>query len=104
MASSLRSIKRVIPLFDRVLIERSVVRKESIGGIVLPDSAQSRSNTGKVIEVGPGARNPDGSLRPLSLRIGDVVLLPEFGGHTIKFDEKDYIVCREDEVIGKLEY
>lgn len=97
-------IKRVIPLLDRVLIQRAEALTQSKGGIVIPESAQSKVSQGTVVAVGPGGRNKNGDLIPISLNIGDNVLLPEFGGTKVKLDDdKEYHLFRENDILAKLE-
>lgn len=90
------------PLFDRVLIEKYAPPKKSVGGILLPESAQSKNNCGRVVEVGPG-KYQDGKLIPLSIKKGDKVLLSEWSGNTFKMGEKDLVLVREEEVLGIVE-
>lgn len=91
-------------MLDRVLIQRAEALTKSKGGIVIPEAAQSKVSQGTVIAVGPGARNKDGELVPVSLSVGDKVLLPEFGGTKVKLDEeKEYHLFRENDILAKLE-
>lgn len=86
------------------MIQRAEALTKSKGGIVIPEAAQSKVSQGTVIAVGPGARNKDGELVPVSLSVGDKVLLPEFGGTKVKLDEdKEYHLFRENDILAKLE-
>lgn len=86
------------------MIQRAEALTKSKGGIVIPEAAQSKVSQGTVIAVGPGARNKDGELMPVSLSVGDKVLLPEFGGTKVKLDEdKEYHLFRENDILAKLE-
>lgn len=97
-------IKRVIPLLDRVLVQRAEALATSKGGIVIPESAQSKVSQGTVVAVGPGGRNKNGDLIPISLNVGDKVLLPEFGGTKVKLEEeKEYHLFRENDILAKVE-
>lgn len=97
-------IKRIIPLLDRILIQRAEALTQSKGGIVIPESAQSKVSQGTVIAVGPGGRNKNGDLIPISINVGDKVLLPEFGGTKVKLDDdKEYHLFRENDILAKLE-
>lgn len=69
---------------------------------MLPDSAQKKTNEAEVISVGDGARSRDGNLIPVSLKVGEKVLLPEFGGMSIKFDDQEFHLFREDDILAKL--
>ncbi|CAL4914551.1 unnamed protein product [Urochloa decumbens] len=94
--------KRLIPSLNRVLVEKLLQPKTSAGGILLPKTAQ-QLNAAKVIAVGPGDRDRDGKLIPVSLNEGDTVLLPEYGGTEVKLAEKEYLLFREHDILGKLE-
>merc|ERR1719198_755872 len=97
------ALKALIPLADRVLVRRAVAQAQTAGGIFLPDAATSKQNEGEVIAVGPGARTPEGSLLPMSVTVGDKVLLPEYGGSTVKIGEDELGLFREHEILGKFE-
>ncbi|XP_050945668.1 10 kDa chaperonin, mitochondrial-like isoform X1 [Cucumis melo] len=81
--------KRLIPSLNRVLIEKIVPPSKTSAGILLPESS-SKLNSGKVIAVGPGARDINGNLVPVCVKEGDTVLLPEYGGTSVKLGEKEY--------------
>eukprot|EP00124_Ichthyophonus_hoferi_P000792 Ihof_evm19s32 gene=Ihof_evmTU19s32 len=83
------ALARFRPLFDRVLIQRAALETVSKGGVIIPEKAQARQSEGTVVAVGPGARAPTtGEIIPPSVKVGDVVLLPEYGGNTLKLDDK----------------
>lgn len=85
-------------------MQRAEALTQSKGGIVIPETAQSKVSQGTIIAVGPGARNKDGDIIPISLNVGDKVLLPEFGGTKVKLDdEKEYHLFRENDILAKLE-
>ncbi|GJP56043.1 hypothetical protein CLOM_g15110 [Closterium sp. NIES-68] len=95
--------KRLIPLLDRVLIEKIIPPSKSVGGVLLPESATaSQLNTGKVVAVGAGGRTRDGAVIPTAVKEGDTVLLPEYGGSQIKLDDKEYVLFRDDDILGVL--
>ena len=79
-----------MPLADRVLVKRIELQAKSAGGILLPDSGK-KLNEGEVVAVGPGALGKDGKRSPISVAIGDRVLLPEYGGHTVKVGEDECV-------------
>ncbi|CAJ1967784.1 unnamed protein product [Sphenostylis stenocarpa] len=79
--------KRLIPLFNRVLVEKIVPPSKTNTGILLPESS-SKLNSGKVIAVGPGIHDKEGKLIPVAVKEGDTVLLPEYGGTEVKLDDK----------------
>ena len=88
---------------DRVLIERFVPQAVSKGGIVLPESSQSKVNTGTVVATGPGRVNEKGDLVPVSVKVGEQVLLPEYGGVKVEIDKKEFFIFRDVEIVGKWE-
>lgn len=84
-------MKRLIPSFNRVLVEKVLQPKKSAGGILLPETSK-QLNSGKVVAVGPGDRDKDGKLIPVGFKEGDHVLLPEYGGLEVKLGaEKEYV-------------
>lgn len=91
-------------MLDRVLIEKAVAQKTSKGGVLLPESAISKLNEGKVISVGPGARTTDGTVLSPSVKEGDNVLLPEYGGSKVVVDGKDLFLYRDDELLGLIHH
>nr|ACO15731.1 10 kDa heat shock protein, mitochondrial [Caligus clemensi] len=98
MANTLRRFK---PLFDRVLVQRGDAISKTKSGILLPEKAQEKVREATVVAVGPGSRNEKGDLIPMSVQEGDTVLLPEFGGSKLLFEEKEYTIFRESEIIAK---
>ncbi|WZN64668.1 10 kDa chaperonin [Chloropicon roscoffensis] len=93
-------LKRLVPLMDRVLVSRVEPLKKTVGGVILPDSAVSKVNEGTVVAVGPGARTSEGNIIPMSVKEGDTVLLPEYGGTQVKIDDKDFTLYRDSELLG----
>jgi len=100
MASAL---KKFIPMFDRVLIERAEAMTRTRGGIVIPEKAQQKVLKGTVVAVGPGSRNKKGALIPVAVNVGDHVLLPEYGGTKVEIENKEYQLFRESDLLAKLE-
>eukprot|EP00186_Timspurckia_oligopyrenoides_P003857 CAMPEP_0182445610 /NCGR_PEP_ID=MMETSP1172-20130603/3684_1 /TAXON_ID=708627 /ORGANISM="Timspurckia oligopyrenoides, Strain CCMP3278" /LENGTH=99 /DNA_ID=CAMNT_0024641413 /DNA_START=101 /DNA_END=400 /DNA_ORIENTATION=+ len=96
-------VRRIIPLLDRILVEKAVAEKASRGGVLLPESAVRSVNEGTVVAVGPGTRNSDGSLAPVGLKEGDRVLLPEYGGTKIELEKKELFLYQADDILAKLE-
>jgi len=104
MASSLSAAKRLIPLFDRVLIQRAEAITKTKGGIVIPEKAQGKVLKGTVVAIGPGSRNDRGEHIPPSIKVGDIVLLPEYGGTKVELEEnKEFHLFRESDILAKLE-
>ncbi|BBG99597.1 chaperonin 10 [Prunus dulcis] len=81
--------KRLVPLLNRVLVERIVPPSKTTTGILLPEKS-AKLNSGKVIAVGPGTRDKEGSFIPATVKEGDTVLLPEYGGTEVKLGDKEY--------------
>jgi chaperonin GroES len=91
------------PLHDRVLIER-VEEKESVkGGIVIPDTAKEKPQEGQVVAVGSGKKEKDGKVIPLDVKVDDRILFGKYSGTEIKIDNEDYLILREEEVLGVIE-
>ncbi|KAK6925527.1 GroES chaperonin family [Dillenia turbinata] len=82
--------KRLIPSLNRILVEKIVPPSKTNTGILLPEKT-TKLNSGTVVAVGPGARDRDGNLIPVSVKEGDTVLLPEYGGTEVKLGEKEYV-------------
>jgi len=96
--------RRIKPLFDRVLIKRIAAPKQTAGGLYLPESAQGNDIPQGIVEAcGPGLRNNSGEVIPLSLKVGDTVLLPNYGGQDFKVDDDEYTLLRENEIIATLD-
>ncbi|KAI6239485.1 10 kDa chaperonin [Aphelenchoides fujianensis] len=97
------AIQQLKPLFDRVVVERAVADTKTKGGIMIPEKAVGKVLEGKVVAVGPGFRAESGNIVPNSLKVGDRVLLPEYGGSKIVLEEKEYHIFRETDIIGKFD-
>jgi chaperonin GroES len=91
------------PLRDRILVERIEEREQRIGGIIIPDTAKEKPQQGRVVAVGNGRINDKGDLFPLDLKEGDTVLFGKYAGSEIKIEGKEYLIVREDEVLGVIE-
>ena len=93
----------VRPLHDRILIKR-IEEKETIkGGIIIPDSAKEKPQEGQVIAVGNGKKTEEGKVIPLDVKAGDRILFGKYSGTEIKIDDVEYLILREEEVLGVLE-
>jgi chaperonin GroES len=93
----------VKPLGDRVLVHPVEQEEVKKGGIIIPDTAKEKPQEGKVVAVGPGKRDDNGKLIPMDVKKGDRVLYSKYGGTEIKIDGKDYLIMREDDILGVLE-
>ncbi len=90
------------PLHDRILVQRIEEGESMRGGIIIPDSAKEKPQQGKVISVGKGKSNDEGKVFPLDVKSGDTVLFGKYSGTEIKLDGDDYLIMREEEVLGIL--
>ncbi len=97
MASS-----KFTPLHDRILVQRLEESETMRGSIIIPDSAKEKPSQGKVISVGKGKSNDEGKVFPLDVKAGDTVLFGKYSGTEIKLDGDDFLIMREDEVLGVL--
>lgn len=97
------STPHIKPLGNRVLIKRSQA-KTTKGGIILPDTAKEKPKQGEVVAIGPGKREEDGTLHPMHIQVGDLVLFGSYAGTEVKTSEQDqeYLVMSEDDILGVL--
>mgnify|MGYP003334733089 FL=1 len=93
----------VKPLGDRVLVQPVEQEEVKKGGIIIPDTAKEKPQEGKIVAVGAGKRDDSGKLIPMDVKKGDRVLFSKYGGTEIKVDGKDYLIMREDDILGVLE-
>lgn len=91
------------PLADRLVVERLEEETKTTGGIIIPDTAKEKPQKGKVLAVGPGARDDNGKYIALDVKVGDTVLFTKWGGNDIKIDGKEYLILKESDVIGVIE-
>jgi chaperonin GroES len=94
---------KVRPLHDRIIIERIEEGEQKVGGIIIPDTAKEKPMQGKVIAVGKGRVEKDGKVTPLDVKAGDTVLFGKYAGQEIKIDGSEYLIIREEEVLGVVE-
>jgi chaperonin GroES len=95
---------KVRPLRDRVLVERlEEAEQKSIGGIIIPDTAKEKPQQGRVIAAGKGRVNDKGEVFPLDVKEGDTVLFGKYAGTEIKIEGREYLIIREDEILGVTE-
>ena len=90
----------VRPLHDRLIIQRLEEGEQQVGGIIIPDSAKEKPQQGKVIAAGNGKSKDDGTRIPLDVKAGDLILFGKYSGQEIKLGGEEYIIMREDEVLG----
>ena len=91
------------PLHDRILVKRVEEETKTKGGIIIPDTAKEKPIEGKVMAVGNGRVGEDGKLIPLEVKKGDRVLFGKYGGTEVKMDGEEYLIMREDDILGILE-
>ncbi len=88
------------PLYDRIIVRRVDTARTTASGIVIPDQAAEKPEQGEVLAVGPGRRLANGQRQPLSVAVGERVLFGKYAGQALKRDGEEYLVLREDEVLG----
>ena len=91
------------PLHDRILVERVEEAEKTKGGIIIPDSAKEKPAEGKVIAIGNGRIGDDGKVVKLDIKKGDRILFGKYGGTEVKIDGEEYLIMREDDVLGVIE-
>jgi chaperonin GroES len=91
------------PLYDRVLIKRVNAEQKTSSGLIIPDSAKEKPLEAEVVAVGDGARVKDGETRPMSLKVGDIVLFGKYTGDEVKLDGEEHIILREKDVLAVVE-
>jgi len=94
---------KIQPLGDRVLVEPVKENEVKKGGIIIPDTAKEKPQQGKVIAVGSGKLDDNGKVIPFHVKKGDKILMPKYGGTEIKIDNKDYLILREEDILGVIE-
>src|SRR5712672_987602 len=93
---------QIRPLYDRVVVRRIEQKETMQGGLHIPDSAKEKPQEGEVVAVGKGKRLEDGKLVPLDVQVGDCILFGKYSGSEIKLDGQEYLIMREDDVLGIL--
>ena len=93
----------VRPLHDRIIVQRIEEGEQKIGGIIIPDSAKEKPQQGRVVAAGNGKAKDDGKRIPLDVRAGDTILFGKYSGQEIKIDGDEFLIMREDEVLGVIE-
>ena len=94
---------KIRPLHDRVIVKRMEEERKSAGGIVIPDTAGEKPDTGEVVAVGTGKILEDGKVRPLDVKVGDKILFGKYSGTEVKVDGDDLVVMREEDVMAIIE-
>ncbi len=91
------------PLYDRIVVKRNEEKENKVGGLYIPDSAKEKPQEATVVAVGKGKRLEDGTVVPLDVKVGDTILFGKYSGSDIKIDGQEYMIMREDEVLGIVE-
>jgi chaperonin GroES len=99
----LKDIMNIRPLYDRIVVKRVEEQESTLHGIVIPDSAKEKPQEGEVLAIGRGKRLENGKLVALDVKAGDRILFGKYSGNEIKLDGTEYIIMREDDVLGILE-
>ncbi len=92
------------PLHDRVVVRRIEAEEKTAGGIIIPDTAKEKPIEGKVIAVGPGARNEQGQLVPMDVKAGDRILFGKWSGTEVKIDGEELLIMKESDLMGIVEH
>ena len=94
---------KIKPLHDRILVKRLEDKKEvKKGGIIIPDTAKEKPQEGEVIAVGPGKVGEDGKRQPMDVKAGDKILFGKYSGSEVKLNDEEYLIMREEDVLGIL--
>jgi chaperonin GroES len=91
---------KVRPLHDRIIVQRIEEGEQKIGGIIIPDTAKEKPQQGKVVAAGQGKVKEDGTRQPLDVKDGDTILFGKYSGQEIKIDGDEYLIMREEEILG----
>jgi chaperonin GroES len=100
---SKNSKMKIRPLYDRVVVKRVEEQQAMQGGLYIPDSAKEKPQEGEVVAIGKGKRLENGTLVPLDVQAGDRILFGKYSGSEIKLDGEEYMIMREDEILGILD-
>lgn len=94
---------KLTPLHDRILVRRVEESETTRGGLIIPDTAKDKPQEGEVVAVGKGKVNEEGKVRPLDVKAGDHILFGKYSGTEIKLDGEEFLIMREEEVLGVIE-
>ena len=96
-------MKKFKPLQDRILVKRLEEQEIKKGGIIIPDSVKEQPQEAEVVAVGPGKVTRNGKLQPMSVKVGDKILFGKYSGNEVKLDGEEYLIMREEDVLGVLQ-
>jgi len=91
------------PLGNRVIAQRLEAQETMKGGIILPDSAKKKQETAKIVAIGDGKRLDDGKILPISLKVGDIILMDKYSAQEVTIDDVEYIILKADDIIATIE-
>jgi len=94
---------KIRPLYDRIVVKRIETQEQMHGGLYIPDTAKEKPQEGEVVAVGKGKRLEDGKVVALDVQVGDKILFGKYSGSDIKLDGEEFLIMREDEVLGILD-
>ncbi len=94
---------KLTPLHDRILVRRVEENETTRGGIIIPDTAKDKPQEGEVVAVGKGKISEEGKVRPLDVKAGDRILFGKYSGTEVKIDGEEFLIMREEEVLGIIE-
>ena len=94
---------KIRPLHDRILVKREEPAEENRSGIIIPDTAKEKPQQGTVVATGPGRTGDDGKIIPLNVKKGDRVLFGKYSGSEVNLDNEEYMIMREDDILGVIE-
>ncbi len=94
---------KIRPLQDRLLVKRLEEKEVKKGGIIIPDTAKEKPQEGEVVAVGAGKIGEDGKRQPLEVKKGDKILFGKYSGSEVKIEDEEYLIIREEEVLGIIE-
>ncbi len=94
---------KIRPLHDRILVQRLEEEEKTKGGIIIPDTAKEKPIEGKVVAVGNGKLLENGEVKPLEVKVGDKVLFGKYAGTEVKIGGEEYLIMREDDILGIIE-
>lgn len=94
---------KIRPLNDRILVKRLEEEEKTAGGIIIPDSAKEKPAEGEIVAIGPGKLSDAGERVAMDVAVGNRVLFSKYGGTDVKLDGEDYLIMREDDILGVIE-
>ena len=98
-----KTTPKIRPLGDRILVKRIDESEQVQGGIIIPDTAKEKPTRAEIVAVGPGKKKNDGSVIPMDVTVGETILLSKYAGTEVKLDGDDYLILREDDVLGVIQ-